>query len=85
MSVIKDKPAPTRVGVDGFNAFEAKPDAPREAIDWPHLLGLPAFQMFVNEQQRSDPPSQALFDDYCQWHQDKGYWPNEDPLGRLTA
>ena len=26
---------------------------------------------------------QALYDDYCQWHQAKGYWPNETPLGQV--
>lgn len=24
-----------------------------------------------------------LFQDYCQWHKEKGYWPKEDPMGRL--
>lgn len=26
---------------------------------------------------------QTLFDDYCAWHQQKGQWPKEDPLGNL--
>ena len=25
----------------------------------------------------------ALFDDYCAWHEAKGYWPNETPMGRV--
>ncbi len=80
-----DKPAPIRVGVEGFNAFEAKPDAPQAAIDWPRLAGLPAFEMFMAERHARDdaPPSQALYDEYCQWHTDKGYWPNESPMGEL--
>ena len=27
----------------------------------------------------------ALYDDYCQWHRDKGYWPNESPAGELLV
>ena len=26
---------------------------------------------------------QALFDEYVAWHQAKGYWPNETPLGQV--
>lgn len=26
---------------------------------------------------------QALFDEYAAWHQAKGYWPNETPLGQV--
>ena len=25
----------------------------------------------------------ALFEAYCAWHQAKGYWPNETPLGQV--
>ena len=25
----------------------------------------------------------ALFDAYCAWHEAKGYWPNETPLGQV--
>lgn len=25
-----------------------------------------------------------MYADYCQWHRDKGYWPNETPCGELT-
>lgn len=79
-----EKPATIRVGVEGFSAFAAKPDG--QAIDWPHLKGLPAFEMFLAETRRErEPPSQSLFDDYCQWHQNKGYWPSEDPMGRLIT
>lgn len=24
-----------------------------------------------------------LYAEYCQWHENKGYWPNETPLGEL--
>jgi hypothetical protein len=79
------KPPPLRVGVEGFVAFESKPDAPAPVIDWEHLGGLPVFQMFMAERHAGDDaqPSRALYDEYCQWHADKGYWPNEDPMGRL--
>ena len=26
---------------------------------------------------------QALFDEYAAWHEAKGYWPNETPLGQV--
>ena len=26
---------------------------------------------------------QALFDEYAAWHEAKGYWPNETPLGHV--
>lgn len=80
------KPPTQGVGVEGFNAFAAKPEAQAPAIDWSHVSGLPAFEMFLAETRRErEPPSQSLFDDYCQWHQNKGYWPSEDPMGRLIT
>lgn len=24
---------------------------------------------------------QGLYDHYCKWHEQKGYWPNETPMG----
>ena len=27
---------------------------------------------------------QALFDEYAAWHEAKGYWPGETPLGEVT-
>ena len=98
MSVADTKPEPIRVGVDGIapKPIELTPERPR--IDWAHLFGLPPFQMYAVERARKSPADvmawmpdwvlsheseQALFDDYCEWHTDKGYWPNEDPLGRL--
>ena len=27
----------------------------------------------------------ALFEAYCAWHEAKGYWPNETPLGQVTG
>lgn len=28
---------------------------------------------------------QSLFDHYCRWHTEKGYWPNETPFGELSV
>ena len=28
---------------------------------------------------------QGLFDHYCQWHTEMGYWPNETPFGELSG
>lgn len=79
------KPEPIRVGVQGFVAFEAKPDPAAPAIDWQRLSGLPPFGMFLAERYQSDvpAPSPDLYAEYCQWHAAKGYWPNETPLGEI--
>lgn len=88
-----NKPEPIRVGVEGI---APKPvDLTPARIDWPRLFSLPPFQMFAIERARKSPADvmawmpawaraqseQALFDDYCQWHTRKGFWPNETPLG----
>ena len=77
------KPEPIRVGVSGFVAFEAKPNAPAHHIDWDRLAGLPAFQMYLAETGMKPEPSDALYSAYCAWHSSKGYWPNETPMGEL--
>ena len=87
MSVADTKPEPIRIGVEGFVAFEAKP-AQSAPIPWGHVLGLPAFQMFMAERHgvtnmASFKPQPELFDEYCRWHAEKGFWPDEDPLGRI--
>ena len=79
----QDKPPTLRVGVSGFNAFEAKPAAQPERIDWLRLEGLPAFQMFLAETRQKAQRSADFYDQYCQWHANKGYWPNETPMGEL--
>ncbi|QLI49516.1 hypothetical protein vBPaeMUSP25_22 [Pseudomonas phage vB_PaeM_USP_25] len=92
------KKPPTQVaGVQGFSAFEAKP-TPRTFIDWYRLCGLPPFQMYAVERSGKSPSNQQdwmndwlqshddplrLYDDYCQWHRSKGYWPNETPMGEV--
>lgn len=99
MSVAEAKPEPIRVGVEGIapKPIELTPERPR--IDWAHLFGLPPFQMYAVERARksaadvmawmqdwarSHESEQALFDDYCQWHERKGYWPNESPMGDVV-
>ncbi len=92
------KPEPIRVGVEGIapKPIELTPERPR--IDWAHLFGLPPFQMYAVERARKSPADvmawlpawaraqseQALFDGYCQWHERKGYWPNESPMGDVV-
>lgn len=99
MSVETPKPPPIRVGVEGFVAFEAKPEAPQEAIDWGRLIGLPPFQMYAAERMRnlSDKDSMGhaldfvraqggaadVLHDYETWHQAKGCWPSETPMGEI--
>lgn len=77
------KPPPLRVGVSGFNAFEANPAAQPERIDWLRLEGLPAFQMYLDETRQAAQRSADFYDAYCRWHAAKGYWPNETPMGEL--
>ena len=85
MSVAASKPPTQIAGVQGFVAFEAKPDPVAPAINWRRLSGLPPFVMFLAERHQSDvpAPSPDLYAEYCQWHAAKGYWPNETPLGIL--
>ena len=89
MSVADAKPEPIRVGVEGFVAFDAKAQPPA-AIPWGHVLGLPAFQMFLAERHgvanmAAFKPQPELYDEYRQWHAEKGHWPNESPLGELVG
>ena len=69
----QDKPQPLRVGVSGFNAFEAKPAAQPERIDWLRLEGLPAFQMYLDETRQAVQRNADFYDAYCRWHAAKGY------------
>lgn len=70
-------------------------------LDWNHIVRLPPFQMFAAERMKNtsgaDSESHAkmfasahwsssgLYDSYCQWHREKGYWPNETAMGELIA
>lgn len=98
MSVADTKPEPIRVGVEGIAPKPIELTPARKQIDWERLSGLPPFQMFAAE--KGSPPSgsiaewlngliqgagpQELYDEYCQWHTRKGYWPGETPMGEVV-
>ncbi len=77
------KPPTQGVIVDGIAPKPITMDPKADAIDWLRLGGLPPFEMFIAEkyQGQMPDPSRDLYDDYCQWHAAKGYWPNETPMG----
>ncbi|QLI49450.1 hypothetical protein vBPaeMUSP18_22 [Pseudomonas phage vB_PaeM_USP_18] len=92
------KPPAQIAGVQGIAPTPIELTPARPSIDWPRLFGLPPFQMFAVERSSKSPAyvmdwikdwasqhesAQALFDDYCQWHRSKGYWPNETPMGEV--
>lgn len=93
------KPPTQGVGVQGFVAFEAKPAEPIAPAEWTKLVQLPPFQMFAAEKSPniSDADSMAhaivyvqangggadIAQAYAKWHAEKGYWPNETPMGEL--
>lgn len=68
-------------------------------VDWIKVVSLPPFQMFAAERMRNTSGKDAqehaadyvrahgagadVFQSYCQWHQSKGYWKNETPMGEL--
>ena len=83
MSVADTKPEPIRVGVEGIapKPIELTP----KPVNWGRLYGLPAFGMFVGERYcgRAPNPSSEVCADYCDWHEQKGYWPHETPMGEL--
>lgn len=74
-------------------------DAPITSIPWQFIAELPPFQMFAAERLRNTSgkdsalhaqdfikaqgAGQDLFDAYAAWHEAKGYWPQESPLGEI--
>lgn len=67
-------------------------------IDWHKLIRLPAFEMFVLEQsglqvgsaaddwvkqRRATLSDSVLYGQYAAWHDEKGYWKQEDYYGNL--
>lgn len=34
---------------------------------------------------KAEGASDHLYENYCQWHRDKGYWPSETPTGERRA
>lgn len=66
------------------------------SINWHRLISLPAFEMFVFEQsgltaypalsewvenRRAALGDDKLYELYTKWHEQKGLWLNETPLG----
>ena len=47
------------------------------------VQGPNAMRVMQNLVFRAGNDINALYDDYCQWHADKGYWPSETPMGEL--
>lgn len=92
------KPPVQAVGVQGFEAFTAKPA--EAALDWRVLAQYPPFQMYVEEREHNAlrinsaqyalERGQAAFAEhgadfikgYLAWWEGKGYWRGEDPMGR---
>lgn len=96
MSVTTPKPPTQVAGVAGIapTPIELTPAQPKR-INWTQLFSLPTFQMFAVERAGKssadvmewmpawarEHDEQGIYDDYCKWHADKGYWPNENPDG----
>lgn len=91
------KPAPTIIGVSGFQAMLADP-APKNDVDWGYLFGLPPFEMYLAEQvgnqnrlmwqdwllkELASKDEQAVYQAYATWHSQKGYWAGETPMGEI--
>lgn len=96
----KKKPPTQTAGVGGINAHGGMGDMvlPADYIDWNKLLGLPSFEMFVQEESGQTPGEAAnnwvaarragmgdkpFYQLYAKWHKAKGYWPDETPMGAL--
>lgn len=90
---------PTQIA--GVVGISATPITMNEAFPWTLIAGLPPFQMFAAERMRNtsgkDSMGRALeyvralgggsdvLQAYEEWHAAKGYWPNEDPFGRVRG
>ena len=90
----KKKPPTQTAGVSGIDAHGGMGEAP--LINWHKIINLPAFQMFVAEQsgltygvtmdnwikeRRATLSDSVLYEQYAKWHEQKGLWLNETPLG----
>ncbi len=96
-----EKPPTIRVGVSGIDSTKQKGESgftEPEPIDWVRIFDLPPFQMYTSERWGkvledyvelkallNETGDTKLFCEYCEWHKNKGYWPNEDPMGRLLS
>lgn len=95
----KNKPPTQTAGVSGIDGHGGMGEAPTEPrIDWFKLINLPAFEMFVAEQsgltygvtmdnwikeRRATLSDSVLYDQYTSWHEAKGLWVNETPMGSV--
>lgn len=93
-----DKPQAQIAGVQGFNAFGAK-EKPVDwgvVASLPAFQVFLAEQASGTPKTDSDhwikaethkgvqaEGSTAFYSRYCQWHEQKGMWPNETPMGKL--
>lgn len=94
----KKKPPTQTAGVTGIDSHKPMGSDPQPNVDWFKLVDLPAFEMFVAEQsgltngvtmsnwvkeRRATLSDSVLYDQYASWHESKGLWCNETPLGQL--
>lgn len=94
----KPKPPPIIVGVSGIDGFVSEPSKQHnwrfisglppfqmfavERSQRPaHMIAEWMTEFLSGEMQKVGPDE--FFNQYCQWHKAKGYWPNETPLGKL--
>lgn len=100
MSAVK-KPPTQVAGVVGIaaNPITLNPEQPAR-IDWQKVFALPCYQMFaielsgrpagnvtewVREWSVQRGGEAQVLAEYCEWHADKGYWPNETPFGEIKG
>lgn len=91
------KPETQKLGVEGISGTRF---GNKKRRNWSELAGLPPFQMFMGERSESIGPyignwsheesgvvgvDPNLIEEYCAWHKNKGYWPNETPFGELEG
>lgn len=95
------KPPTQIASVDGIPPKPVTMNEPAANIPWELLCNQPPFQMYAAERMPNTKGSDSyahakafvgahdigldVYNDYCQWHKDKGYWPNETPMGELIA
>ena len=94
----KKKPPTQIAGVTGIDAHKPMGSDPAPRVDWFKLVELPPFQMFVAEQsgltygvtmsnwvaaRRATLSDSVLYDQYAAWHEAKGLWVGESPMGEV--
>lgn len=75
-----DEPPPTNwnalVQLPAFGMFIAERPRFRGEVN-PSTIG--DYLKSIEHKREFD----VLYTDYCKWHAEKGYWPNETPMGEL--